>query len=197
MAEGHGIPQSLLRSPASLASRDQLPPPTEMRKTRQQNMAKSVRASLTMYQKPWLARNSSGTFVVAIAVVITASSGIDTSLVPSPSKSRSPQRTSKLPTKWAVKYGCGNPILVKRTTPMLGSMYFRMPCVKKISPTAIRISRMLPGASAGLRRNRRIVFINGSPPYSFGGLLSASSLSHRAADRLADCGKSRHADLSP
>jgi len=121
-------------------------------------MAKSVRASLTMYQKPWFARNNSGTFVVAIAVVITISSGMDTSLVPSPSKSRKPQRTSKVPTKWAVNDGCENPILVKRTTPMLGSIYFRMPWVKKINPTAIRISSTLRGPSPGLRRNRKIVF---------------------------------------
>jgi len=90
-------------------------------------MAKSVRASLTMYQKPWFARNSSGTFVVVIAVVITISSGMDTILVPSPSTSRRPQRTSNVPTKCAVKYGCVNPILVKRTTPMPGSMYFKCP----------------------------------------------------------------------
>jgi hypothetical protein len=32
-----------------------------MRNTKQHNMARSVRASLTMYQKPWLARNNSGT----------------------------------------------------------------------------------------------------------------------------------------
>src|ERR1017187_4418785 len=98
--------QSLLGSRASVASRDQLPPPTEMRKTKQQNMAKSVRASLTMYQKPWLARNNSGIFVVAIAVVITISSGMDTILVHSPTTSRRPHRTSKVPTKCAVKYGC-------------------------------------------------------------------------------------------
>ncbi len=116
-------------------------------------MAKSVRASLTIYQKPWLARNNSGTLVVAIAVVITINSGMDASLVHNPNSSRMPHRTSKVPTKCAVKYGCGNPILVKRTTPMLGSMYFRMPCVKKISPTAIRMSSAVGGASVFPRKN--------------------------------------------
>jgi hypothetical protein len=28
-----------------------------------------------------------------------------------------------VPTKCAVKYGCGNPIFVNRKTPMLGSVY--------------------------------------------------------------------------
>ena len=62
-------------------------------------MAKSVRASLTMYQKPWFARNNSGIFVVAIAVVITMSRGMDTSLVHSPTRTRRPHRISKAPTK--------------------------------------------------------------------------------------------------
>ncbi len=95
-----GAPHSRLRSgPASLASIDQRPPPTEMRKIKQQNMAKSVRASLTMYQKPWLARNNSGIFVVAIAVVMTMNRGMDASLVHNPIKSRNPHRISKVPTK--------------------------------------------------------------------------------------------------
>ena len=159
--------QSTLRCRARVASRDQIPPPTKMRKTKQQNMAKSVRASLTMYQKPRLARNNSGTFLVAIAVVITISKGIDAILVPSPSTSRKPQRTSNVPTKCAVKYGCENPILVKRVTPMFGSMYFRMPYVKKISPTAIRTSNTLRGPSLGSKRNLRIVFKRSPQPALF------------------------------
>src|SRR5207247_9377717 len=35
--------------------------------------------------------------------------------------------------------------LMKRTTPILASRYLRMPCVKKISPTATRMSTMLAG----------------------------------------------------
>jgi len=39
---------------------------------------------------------------------------------------------------------------MKRTTPILASRYLRMPCVKKISPTAARMSTMLAGpAGAG------------------------------------------------
>lgn len=160
MQSWRGHPQSTFwLCSASSASRDKLPPPTDMRKIKQQSMAKSVRASLTMYQKPWLARNNSGTFVVAIAVVITMSSGIDTSLVHSPIKSRRPHRISKVPTKWAVKYGCGNPILVKRVTPILESIYFRMPCVKKIRPIARRTRRRLRGAAVRPKRKQMILLI--------------------------------------
>jgi len=42
---------------------------------------------------------------------------------------------------------------MKRTTPILASRYLRMPCVKKISPTATRMSTMLAGpAGAGAPR---------------------------------------------
>jgi hypothetical protein len=43
-----------------------------------------------MYQKPWLARNSSGIFVVARAVVITINSGTADALVPSPRSTKRP-----------------------------------------------------------------------------------------------------------
>src|ERR1022692_5288801 len=91
--------------------------------------------------------------LVVIMTAITTSTGMDVSLVPIPSNSRRPHRISKVATKWAAKYGCENPILVKRTTPMLGSMYFKTPCVKKITPTAMRTSSTLRGASVGLQRN--------------------------------------------
>jgi hypothetical protein len=58
------------------ASRGQLPPPTKIRKIKEQNIEKSVRASLTIYQNPWLGRNNSGILVVAIAVEITITNGI-------------------------------------------------------------------------------------------------------------------------
>jgi len=41
------------RGRARRASSDHAPPPTESRKSSAHNIAKSVRASLTMYQKPW------------------------------------------------------------------------------------------------------------------------------------------------
>lgn len=62
-------------------------------------MAKSVRASLTMNQNPWAARDSSGIFVVAMAVQITISSGIAANRVTSPIKTRRPQKISNVPTK--------------------------------------------------------------------------------------------------
>jgi hypothetical protein len=41
-----------------------------------------------------------------------------------------------------VKSGIGNPMRANRITPMCGSMYFSIPCVKKISPTAIRMNKV-------------------------------------------------------
>src|ERR1019366_2244675 len=141
------------------APMDQIPPSTEIRKSSEHSIAKSVRASLTMYQNPWLARDSSGIFVLTIAVVITISSGIAAARVHTPSRTNRPHAISNVPTKCAVKYGCGNPIFVKRTTPMLGSMYLRMPCVKKINPTARRMNRMLAGPCLDLGKNQCSEFI--------------------------------------
>jgi hypothetical protein len=121
-------------------SKDELPPPARIRNSNEQNIAKSVRASLTVYQKPWLALTNSGTFVVAMAIVITMSSGTAVTFVQKPNSTKIPHTISKVPTKCAAKEGCGNPIFVKRATPILESMYLRMPCVKKISPTATRMS---------------------------------------------------------
>src|ERR1019366_3579151 len=98
------------------------------------------------------------TLVVAIATIITINSGTAAALVQSPNNTRRPHAISKVPTKCAVKYGCAKPILVKRTTPMLGSMYLRMPCVEKMSPTATRMSRIVAGPCVGLNKNRRTAF---------------------------------------
>ena len=67
------------------ASRAQPPPPTKIRKLTEQNLAKSVRVSLTMYQNPWFGRNNSGIFVVAMAAQITIRSGTAAALVQRPS----------------------------------------------------------------------------------------------------------------
>src|SRR5208337_2969744 len=125
------------------ASRDHDPPPTLIRKSKLNVIAKSVRASLTMNQKPWLRWNSSGILVVAIAVRITSNNGMLASLVTSPTRPRNPQITANAPTKRAVKAGIGNPMRVSRSTPSCGSMYFRIPWVKKINPTAMRMNAML------------------------------------------------------
>jgi hypothetical protein len=127
-------------------------------------MAKSVRASLTMYQNPWPARKSSGTFVVAIAVEMTIKSGMDAALVQSPSNTRRPHTISNVPTKCAVKYGYGNPIRANRATPILGSMYFRMPWVRKIKPTASRISTVLAAPCGGLNKNWKRGFTRSLTP---------------------------------
>jgi hypothetical protein len=50
------------------ASTDHTPPPARIRNNGEHNIQKSVRASLTMYQKPWFGLASSGSFAVAIAV---------------------------------------------------------------------------------------------------------------------------------
>src|SRR5208282_3000684 len=141
------------------ASRAQSPPPAAIRKSSEQNMAKSVRASLTMNQKPWLARKTSGTFVVAMAVVITTNSGTAVSRVQRPSSTQRPHTISKPPTKCAEKYGYGKPMRVKRTTPIFASVNLRIPWVKKINPTASRMGRMLAGPRGGLKKNRRSEFI--------------------------------------
>jgi hypothetical protein len=138
---------------------DKVPPPAAIRKSNEQSIAKSVRASLTINQNPWFARNSSGIFVVLMAVVITIINGTAEALVQSPSNIRKPHKISKVPTKCAVKYGCGKPILVKRITPILGSMYLRIPCVKKISPTARRMNRMLAGPLDEPKKNWKSDFI--------------------------------------
>lgn len=148
-----------MRRRCSFAPSDHDPPPSRIRNISAQNIAKSVRASLTMYQKPWFGRSSSGIFVVPIAVVITTSRGTADKLVQSPSKTRSPQAISNEPTNNAVKCGCENPIRVKRSTPIFGSMNFRMPCVKKISPTGRRIQAILAVPGTGRRKNRRNVDI--------------------------------------
>lgn len=66
-------------------------------------MAKSVRASLTMYQNPWFGRKSSGIFVVAMAVHMTINKGIAAALVNRPNSTSNPHTISKAPTKWEVK----------------------------------------------------------------------------------------------
>jgi hypothetical protein len=62
--------------------------------------------------------------------------------------------------------GCGNPILVKRATPILGSMDLRMPCVRKISPAATRMSATLAGPIVGLKKNRKGEFMCVGHPFS-------------------------------
>ena len=112
-------------------------------------MTKSVRASLTIYQHPWFARDSSGILVVAIAVVMMINKGIDAARVHTPNRTGPPQTISKPPTEWAMKYGCAKPMRVNRTTPIFESMNFRIPWVKKISPTGKRISKRLAGPFVG------------------------------------------------
>lgn len=96
-----------------------------------------------MYQNPWFGRSNSGILVVPMAVVITISSGTAAKLVHSPMSTSRPQTISTEPTKSAVRCGCRKPILANQATPIFGSMNFRMPCVKKISPTGKRIRKML------------------------------------------------------
>lgn len=145
-------------SPAR-ASSDHAPAPAKIKNSSEQNIAKSVRASLAIYQNPWFVRNSSGILVLAIAVQMMMNNGIDASRVKSPSNTNAPQRISKNPTKCAVNEGCGNPILVNRSKPIFGSVNFRIPWLKKISPTARRTSRMLAIPCGGLKKNRNAEFM--------------------------------------
>jgi hypothetical protein len=52
-----------------------------------------------MNQKPWLGRETSGIFVVAMAVQITIRSGIAATRVTRPIRIRNPQMISKVPTR--------------------------------------------------------------------------------------------------
>lgn len=73
-----------------------MPPPEAIRKSKQQNIAKSVRASLTIYQNPCVGRNSSGIFVVAIAVEMTISSGMAAIRVLRPNNTSKPLTINRL-----------------------------------------------------------------------------------------------------
>ena len=79
-------------------------------------MAKSVRESCAIVQKPSL--KSLGILVVIMAVPIMTSSGNEVSLTKIPKSKRSPHTTSKEATKYARNSGFSNPILVKRPTPV-------------------------------------------------------------------------------
>src|SRR3974390_142956 len=98
-----------------------------------------------------------------MGVLITISRGTDASRVHNPSKTSTPQMISNVPTKCAVKAGWPKPMRVKRSTPILGSVNFRIPCVKKISPTGRRIRNRLAGPPDGLRKKRRVEFMAWPP----------------------------------
>ena len=69
----------------------QAPPPARIRKISEQSIAKSVRASLTMNQKPWVGRVSSGSLVVTMAVVMMIKRGREAARVQRPMRTRKPQ----------------------------------------------------------------------------------------------------------
>src|ERR1035438_3607111 len=133
---------------------------------------------------------------VAIATIITINSGTAAALVQSPNNTRRPHAISKVPTKCAVKYGCAKPILAKRTTPMLGSMYLRMPCVEKMSPTARRMSRIVAGPCVGINKNRRPAFADSVIDISYrewisSGISFLALRRFRVYTRLSPVGPSR------
>jgi hypothetical protein len=131
------------------------PAPAMIKKRRAINIEKSVRASLTMNQNPWPGLNNSGIFVVAIAVQMMTKSGTEARRTNNPMMINIPQIISKVPTRCAVKYGKLKPILANRSTPILGSIYFRNPWDEKIKPTARRINSI-----AGDRQLGRIILEN-------------------------------------
>jgi hypothetical protein len=52
---------------------------------------------------------------------------------------------SKVSLQWAAKFECGSPVRANGRAPMAGPVEFRIPCVKKSHPTAVR-SPGIPGA---------------------------------------------------
>jgi len=86
-----------------------------MRKIRPSNMQKSVRASCIDAQTPDF--ESMGIFVVAMATIMSISSGIETSRVSNPTISDAPQASSTTPTNGPKNCGAGMPILANLPTP--------------------------------------------------------------------------------
>src|SRR6266853_6684803 len=94
-----------------------------------------------MGQKPLL--NRMGIFVVAIAVQITASSGIAARLVRTPRSTSNPQTISTAPTNGPVRCGAGIPILVNRPAPHCSTnKNFLMPSRKNTAPTIRRTANI-------------------------------------------------------
>jgi hypothetical protein len=78
-------------------------------------MNQSTRASCTIGQNPCV--RSIGSFVVAIATMMSMISGIAASRVASLISTRVPQTISTTPTKGAIVSGAGIPIFTNRPTP--------------------------------------------------------------------------------
>src|SRR5271166_1244859 len=81
----------------------------------------------------------------------------------------------------------------KRFTPIAGSVNLRMPCEKKISPTARRMKKMLAGPRHGSNRNRKSELIVARERSELLGGLDHANLVHAAAGNIhAAIGSSDH-----
>jgi SAM-dependent methyltransferase len=92
-----------------------MPAPTMSRKIEPSSIDQSVRASWAIFQKPCSIRI--GSFVVAIAVSMMATSGSTASRVNAPASTNTPQPISNVATSGAVTSGDGMPILANRPAP--------------------------------------------------------------------------------
>lgn len=109
-------------------STDHFPPPVIERKRLPSHIAKSVRISWAILQKPYvfnsrktkgpkLSPKAMGIFVTIMATVMFTSIAIAAPRVKNPIMMHSPQAISKTPTNVAKKSGEGNPMLSKRPMP--------------------------------------------------------------------------------
>ena len=135
-----------------------------IRKISEHSIAKSVLASLTANQNPWFRRKSSGIFVVAITVEITISSGTAAARVQSPTSHENATRDFECTDEVRREIRMRESDPCKANHSHFGSVYFRMPCVKKINPTARRIRKMPAGPRVGLKKNRITESIQGFIP---------------------------------
>src|SRR6267378_5285133 len=94
-----------------------------------------------MRHQPALSRM--GILVVAIAVQITASSGIAARLVRSPTSTSSPQIISTAPTNGPITCGAGIPIVTNLPAPhWSGKINFLIPSRKNTAPTIKRMAKI-------------------------------------------------------
>ena len=174
-------------TPQIRASSDHEPAPTLSRKSRPIVIAKSARASLTMNQKPWLGWNSSGN-----------SGGRDCrqnydqqrrAREPGGQPERDQQSADDL--KGADEISCeagiGKPMRANRITPRCGSKYSKIPCVKKIDPTAERMNTTLRRWVEVERRDLRLDMVRerAGDPSSFSRRRKTPRLTMGVADKAS------------
>lgn len=115
--------QSPSLPPKYLLSKEKRPPPKYSKNKSSNVIAKSVRYSCAIAQKPLSIRT--GTFVLINATIITISKGITARRVNKPNNTKIPQKTSNIPVTLAQNSGEAKPIFSNRPGPTIsGKMNF-------------------------------------------------------------------------